>query len=102
MKRIYAIILLIFFVKLNCYHADENCASGRAVQIIKPENHSFILELSSLKNILEANEIKDRNIVVVSIAGASRKGKSFLLDFFIRYLCAEVNRFFWCMKKGTI
>lgn len=94
MKRILAVVLPIFFINLNCYDADINCGSDQAIQIITPENHSFNLELNNLKKILEADEIKDRNAVVISIAGAYRKGKSFLLNFFIRYLCAEVEKFF--------
>lgn len=90
MQRILAISLLIFSINLNCYNADVNCASGEAIQIVTPENHQFNLELNNLKQILEADEIKDRNVAVISIAGAFRKGKSFLLNFFIRYLCAEV------------
>ena len=35
-----------------------------------------------------SDEVKDKKVVVVSVAGAFRKGKSFLLDFFIRYLNA--------------
>lgn len=67
-------------------------SGARAIQIITPVNHSFQLQLNHLKPLLEAEEIKDRHVVVVSIAGAFRKGKSFLLNFFIRYLHAQVTK----------
>lgn len=67
--------------------ADE---SAGAIQIIKPVNHTLQLQLDDLRPILEADNIKDRHVVVVSIAGAYRKGKSFLLNFFIRFLDAQV------------
>lgn len=62
---------------------------GHGVQILRPINHTAKLELSELKAILESDEIKDRAVVVVSIAGPLRKGKSFLLNFFLKYLDAQ-------------
>lgn len=64
--------------------------SGEAIQIIKPENQQFELQLDTLKQIFEADELKDRHVVVVSIAGPYRKGKSFLMNFFLNYLYAQV------------
>lgn len=66
--------------------------SARAIQIITPVNHAFQLQLEELKQIFEADNIKDRDCVVVSIAGAFRKGKSFLLNFFLKYLYAQVTK----------
>lgn len=65
--------------------------SARAVQIITPVNHELQLQEEDLKKILNADGIKDRQCVVVSIAGAFRKGKSFLLNFFLKYLYAQVR-----------
>lgn len=59
---------------------------GEAVTIVSAEDHTFELNEESLKSILLQNDIKDKKIVVVSVAGAFRKGKSFLLNFMIRYL----------------
>lgn len=65
------------------------------IQIVKPDgNHGFTTEnFHILIQILASDDLKDRQIVVVSVAGALRKGKSFLLNFFLKYLNARV-----CMK----
>lgn len=68
---------------------------GKPIRIVlAEENHQFILDEAALEEILLKDEIKDRNVVVVSVAGAFRKGKSFLLDFFLRYMKATVNNDF--------
>ncbi|XP_055309693.1 atlastin-like [Sitodiplosis mosellana] len=64
----------------------------RAVQILSPVDHCFQLKLNDLESILNADDIKDRRIVVVSIAGAFRKGKSFLMNFFLKYLYAQYKK----------
>lgn len=70
---------------------------ARPVQIVSPVDHAFQLELEQLENILLKDEIRDRYVVVVSIAGAYRKGKSFLMNFLLKYLNARVNGF--CVNK---
>lgn len=84
---IVACVLFAFVLSL----VKSSAASAQSIQIISPVNHSYVLHLDKLKHILEAAEIKDRQVVVVSIAGAFRQGKSFLLNFFIRYLNAQVK-----------
>ncbi|KAA0198599.1 Atlastin GTPase 1 [Fasciolopsis buskii] len=64
--------------------------SGHAVQVVSVDEHndktSFSLDEKALSKILLRPEIRDKKIVVVSVAGAFRQGKSFLLDFFLKYL----------------
>ncbi|XP_044284169.1 atlastin-2 isoform X1 [Varanus komodoensis] len=50
------------------------------------DDHNFELDESALERILLQEHIRDLNIVVVSVAGAFRKGKSFLMDFMLRYM----------------
>lgn len=71
-------------------YSEENVVA-KAIQIISPIDHAFQLEADELKRILETDDIKDRHITVVSVAGAFRKGKSFLMNFFLKYLYAQVK-----------
>ena len=65
---------------------------GHPVQIVKvQDDHTFELDEEKLDSILLQPHIHGKKVVVVSVAGAFRKGKSFLLDFFLRYLNAEVR-----------
>ena len=66
---------------------------GKPVQIVLArEDHTFELDEEALANIVCQEHVKDKHIAVISVAGAFRKGKSFLLDFFLRYLKANVSR----------
>lgn len=65
---------------------------GEAVQIIASTGkHSFSLDHRALMKVLLTKELKDVHVVLISVAGAFRKGKSFLLNFILRYLITNVN-----------
>jgi atlastin len=73
-------------------HAQKNMDEGRPVQVVLAHpDHTFELDEDALSEILLHDDVKDRNVVVVSVAGAFRKGKSFLLDFFLRYMNSKVD-----------
>ncbi|KAH6942059.1 hypothetical protein HPB50_027514 [Hyalomma asiaticum] len=60
---------------------------GKAVRILSiNDDYSWQLEEDDLGRILLQDSIKDKPVMVVSIAGAYRKGKSYLMNFFIRYM----------------
>ncbi|GMR48211.1 hypothetical protein PMAYCL1PPCAC_18406, partial [Pristionchus mayeri] len=50
------------------------------------EEHSFKLNEKELESILLDKRVADKKVAVIGVAGAYRKGKSFLLNFFLRYL----------------
>ncbi|XP_057314981.1 atlastin-2-like isoform X2 [Hydractinia symbiolongicarpus] len=71
---------------MNAEGSDEEIGP-RPVCILKAkDDHTFELDTDALESVLLQADIRDKRVVVVSVAGAFRKGKSFLLDFFIRYL----------------
>lgn len=55
------------------------------------ENDQIIIEYETLEKMLLHEKVKHRKIVAISIIGAYRKGKSFFLDYCLRYLYAHVN-----------
>ncbi|CAL1529427.1 unnamed protein product [Lymnaea stagnalis] len=62
---------------------------GEPVQIvIATDNHTFELDENALEKVLLRKDVQDKKVAIVSVAGSFRKGKSFLLDFFLRYLSA--------------
>ncbi|ERE68159.1 atlastin-2 [Cricetulus griseus] len=69
-------------------NSDEVMKKPCPVQIVlaHEDDHNFELDEEALEQILLQEHIRDLNIVVVSVAGAFRKGKSFLLDFMLRYM----------------
>ncbi|KPJ20867.1 Atlastin, partial [Papilio machaon] len=66
---------------------SEKLLKGRGLQIVSPKpDHTFELDERSLAELLDSPDVRNRSVVLVAVAGAFRKGKSFLLDFFLRYL----------------
>lgn len=65
---------------------------GKPLQVVVTgEEHQFELDEAVLESVLLDPSIQDKKVAIVSVAGAFRKGKSFLLDFFLRYLNAKVR-----------
>lgn len=72
---------------------EEEVGVARPLQIVvaNEEEHSFSLQEAALEQLLLQEEVQDLHVVVVSVAGAFRKGKSFLLDFMLRYMYKQVH-----------
>ena len=71
----------------------QSNAQGHPVHILEKNAESGIYELQTdnLKNLLLAPEVKDKHVCVLAVAGAFRTGKSFLLDFLLRYCANRVS-----------
>lgn len=61
-----------------------------AVQIMRTEprgiEQKLIFDEEALKEIMEQPRVRHKPIMIVTVSGAFRKGKSFMLCFFLRYL----------------
>lgn len=63
--------------------------------------NELILNEENLRRIMLHPEVKDNVVMIVSIAGALRKGKSFLLGFFLKYLEAKVYNYKIVIKNQS-
>ena len=60
---------------------------GHPVEVVhSSEDGGYELNVNELESILLNPDIRNKPVAIVSVAGAFRKGKSFMLDFFLRYL----------------
>ncbi|GCC27374.1 hypothetical protein chiPu_0005798, partial [Chiloscyllium punctatum] len=74
----------------NWTSEDEAVQQARPVQIlVVNDDHTFELDETALNKILLSEEVRDREVVALSVAGAFRKGKSFLMDFMLRYMYSQ-------------
>uniref|UniRef100_A0A8K9V8W5 Atlastin GTPase 1 n=1 Tax=Oncorhynchus mykiss TaxID=8022 RepID=A0A8K9V8W5_ONCMY len=63
---------------------------ARPIQVlVVKDDHTFELDEAALSRILLAEEVHNREVVAISVAGAFRKGKSFLMDFMLRYMYSQ-------------
>lgn len=78
---------------MDCH--EINPSQPRAIQIVLPaDDHKFKLNRwYEVERIFKADNLRGHELVVISIAGDYRKVKSFLLNFFLRYLNAQVRIF---------
>lgn len=96
---IVARLLLLFFV--ICPTLSHDSEPTRPIQILTPTDNSFQVSENELKKILEADDIKDRYIVTISIAEAARGRNNLLLNFFLQYLYGQVTKFHFFFVKFT-
>lgn len=57
------------------------------------ENGSEIIDYGAIDKIFLHSEVADRKIVIVSITGPVKKGKSTFLNYCLRFLYANVSSF---------
>lgn len=67
--------------------------AAEPIQLLNFENSNktVTLKAGSLEKLFLSEEVSNREVVIVSITGALRKGKSFLLNYMLRYLNANVS-----------
>lgn len=82
-------LILLFTILFQSCITSFVQGKGHAIQLLSfsADNKTFSLNKDVLKDVLlKDKSISESNVAVISIAGPFRKGKSFLLSFFLRYL----------------
>lgn len=91
--------LVLCTVALNAVR----CSDNHVIEIISPrKDHSYALNITEFEKKLNDKkliELQDRDIVVVSMTGIARIGKSFLFNFYLNYLNSEVTKIFFLFPK---
>ncbi|KAL7014853.1 hypothetical protein ACKWTF_016155 [Chironomus riparius] len=65
---------------------------GEALNLLKFEkDNKVVIDIKKLQSILEQKDVRNRKIVAFSIIGAMRKGKSYFLNYCLRFLYANVS-----------
>ena len=96
------ILILLIYVTIQYISADKASDErnkhdyGEAIKLIKfeqTEQDGLMERLNEdvLKKLLLHDEVNKRKIVVVSIVGGFRKGKTYVIDYCLRYLYAKVR-----------
>ena len=96
MKFVAALLVLCVLLKVqgDVLHNPEVVTPGilgEPLQIVKFINESSVIDFTLLNNLLLNKEIKNREIVAVSIIGETRGAKSFFLNYCLRFLYANVS-----------
>jgi atlastin len=72
--------------------ASHSHPFGHPISVLKfGEGSKIIVENTELEKMFLHAEVKNRKVVVFSIIGAFRRGKSFFLDYCLRFLYANVS-----------
>lgn len=70
---------------------------GQPLNVIKFNDATSVeFNKAELEGLLLHPEVKNRKVVIMSIVGAFRKGKSFFMDYCLRFLYANVS---FCLKN---
>ena len=65
---------------------------GNPISVMKfSDTGEVVADNEELEKIFNHPEIQDRKIVILSIVGATRGGKSYFLDYCLRFLYSHVS-----------
>jgi len=72
------------------YVAKESSDQTNVPVVLPTSDSLYDLDVTALQRVLLDPRVRDRHVAVLSIAGVQRLGKSFILNYLIRYLQSEV------------
>jgi len=71
--------------------AKESADETNIHVVLPTTDNRFDLDVRAMQRVLLDPRVRDRHVAVLSIAGVQRLGKSFILNYLIRYLQSEVH-----------
>ena len=84
----YLSVTLLFTLSLACNHPRGHQIQ---IQFSDDTNGKQQFNYDGLKEVLLHPDVQNRKVVVLSIVGAYRRGKSFFLNYCLRYLYGNVS-----------
>ena len=87
-KAAILIILLHLMCTINCHQY------GQSKTVVSFSDDTGVIVNQNVMNTFLHPEIAERKIVLYTVVGVYRKGKSFFLDYCLRYLYGNVRIFF--------
>ncbi|KAL7017428.1 hypothetical protein ACKWTF_010373 [Chironomus riparius] len=88
MRLTLIIFSLIIVISYSGNSIAQKQAPVQLLQLATGNDSTITLNEEVVKNLFLNSKLKDRKVVVLSIVGAFRKGKSFLMNYLLRYLYA--------------
>ena len=71
--------------------AKESTDETNIHVVLPTSDNRFNLDVKAMQRVLLDPRVRDRHVVMLSVAGVQRLGKSFILNYLIRYLKSEVQ-----------
>lgn len=84
-------LILLSSLSVTNLSAPPEAEPVQLLDLISNANKTVTLTKGSIEKLFLNPLVSDRDVVVISIAGALRKGKSFLLNYVLRYMYANVS-----------
>jgi hypothetical protein len=84
----------IIFLVLTLIHEGFGGSEhkyGKGLNVLKMESDKLYYDSKVINDLFMHPEVKNRKAVIISIVGVFRKGKSFFLDYCLRYLYTNVR-----------
>lgn len=75
---------------------------GHPLILLQFNGSKINTDFEAVNDLFMHQEVRDRKIVVVSIIGGFREGKSFFMNYCLRFMYANVSRNIYCLRKCAL
>lgn len=85
------------FTLVSAFNQTENLLKNREFPIgisWIDENNTEVINYKALESVFLHPKVESRKIFVLTVTGPAKMGKSFLLDYCLRFLYANVSKNF--------